>query len=237
MSSSSSCGSSMRPSPVSPQAWSPEPTSRTCAPSAASCAMLRCVAGWAHISRFMAGASSSGTLSMGRARHIRLSSSSARPCSSLAMKSALHGAIRIASASRRQVDVRHVVGLARIPLRAIDRPVGQRLHRHRRDEMLRRLGHHHLHGGAFLDQGAAQFGRLVAGDAAGEAQDDMFASKIIHGAQCNSASVVTPAARTAMPRSRRTVRRLRVRLDARKARAERRYNLAFTTSRELSSRP
>ena len=62
------------------------------APSARSCAMLRCVAGCAHISRFIAGASSSGTVSIGRARHIRLSSSSARPCSSLAMKSALPGA-------------------------------------------------------------------------------------------------------------------------------------------------
>ena len=103
MSSSSSGGSSMRPSPVSPQAWKPEPTPRMCAPSAASCAMLRCVAGWAHISRFIAGASNSGTLSMGRARHIRLRSSSARPCSSLAMKSALHGATRIASASRERL--------------------------------------------------------------------------------------------------------------------------------------
>ena len=62
--------------------------------------MLRCVAGCAHISRFIAGASSSGTRSIGRARHIRLSSSSARPCTSLAMKSALHGAITMASASR-----------------------------------------------------------------------------------------------------------------------------------------
>jgi hypothetical protein len=38
--------------------------------------------------------------SIGRARHIRLSRSSARPCTSRAMKSALHGAITMASASR-----------------------------------------------------------------------------------------------------------------------------------------
>ena len=95
-----SSGSSMRPSPVSPQACSPWPTSSTCAPSAVSCAMLRCVAGCCHISRFMAGAKINGTLSMGRAKHMRLSKSSARPCSSLAMKSARAGATTMASASR-----------------------------------------------------------------------------------------------------------------------------------------
>jgi hypothetical protein len=51
-----------------------------------------------------------------------------------------------------QVDVRHVVGLARVPLRHVDRPARQRLHGHRRDELAGRLGHHHLHGGAGLDQ-------------------------------------------------------------------------------------
>jgi hypothetical protein len=70
------------------------------APSARTWATLRCVAGWAHISRFIAGASSSGQRSIGRARHSRLSSSSARPCASLAMKSALAGATTTASASR-----------------------------------------------------------------------------------------------------------------------------------------
>src|SRR5256885_8731233 len=49
-------------------AWSPVPTPSTSAPSAATCARLRCVAGCAHISRFMAGASNRGTRSMGRAR-------------------------------------------------------------------------------------------------------------------------------------------------------------------------
>jgi hypothetical protein len=76
-SSSKSCGSSMRPSPVSPQACGPLPTPSKVAPSAASCTMLRWVAGCAHISRFMAGAISSGTRSIGRARHMSDSSSSA----------------------------------------------------------------------------------------------------------------------------------------------------------------
>ncbi len=99
-SSHSSAASSMRPSPTSPQAWSPAAGPRMMLPSARSCARFRCVAGCAHISRFMAGASSSGQLSIGRARHSRLSNSSARPCASLAMKSALAGATNTASAAR-----------------------------------------------------------------------------------------------------------------------------------------
>ena len=58
------------------------------------------MAGWAHISRFIAGATRSGQRSIGRARQASESSSSARPWTSLAMKSALAGAISIASASR-----------------------------------------------------------------------------------------------------------------------------------------
>ena len=95
----SCCGSSMRPSPISPQACSPWPTPITCAPSWEICARLRWVAGCAHISRFMAGATSNG-LPAGRARQVRLTSSSARPCASRAMKSALQGASTITSASR-----------------------------------------------------------------------------------------------------------------------------------------
>ena len=98
--SSSWAGSSMRPSPVSPQACSPCPTGSTVAPSAWHCAMLRCVAGWAHISRFIAGASSKGARSSGRARQVSVSRSAARPCASWASRSALAGATRIASASR-----------------------------------------------------------------------------------------------------------------------------------------
>ena len=95
-----SAGSSMRPSPTSPQAWSPAPGPKTTAPSALAWATLRCVAGWAHISRFMAGASSSAQRSIGRARQVSDRISPARPCTSCAMKSAEAGATRIASASR-----------------------------------------------------------------------------------------------------------------------------------------
>ena len=48
----------------------------------------------------MAGATTSGTRSRGRAKHMRLTSSSARPTASLAIRSALAGAISTASASR-----------------------------------------------------------------------------------------------------------------------------------------
>ena len=99
-SSRSSAGSSMRPSPTSPQAWSPLAGPSSKAPSASNCSALRRVAGWAHISRFIAGASSKGTRSIGRARQSRPSRSSARPCARRAMKSALAGATRIASAWR-----------------------------------------------------------------------------------------------------------------------------------------
>ncbi len=66
-------------------------------PSARSCATLRCVAALLHICRFIAGATSSG---QSRARHSVDSRSSAMPCASLAMKSAVAGATTIASASR-----------------------------------------------------------------------------------------------------------------------------------------
>ncbi len=99
-SASSSSASSMRPSPTSPHAWSPLAGPSTCVPSARTVCTLRWVAGCAHISRFIAGATSKAQRSIGRARHIRLSRSSARPWASLAMKSALAGATSTASASR-----------------------------------------------------------------------------------------------------------------------------------------
>jgi hypothetical protein len=158
------------------------------APSATTCATLRCVAGWAHISRFIAGASSKrAALDRPGQAQVRLSnSSSARPWASLAMKSALAGASTMASAFAAEVDVRHVVGLARVPLAGEHRPAGQRLHRHRGDELLGGLGHHHLHGGPGLDQFARQLGGLVAGDAAGQPQHDMTKFVFVTGGVVSS---------------------------------------------------
>ena len=67
-----------------------------------------------------------------------------------------------------EVDVSHVVahpgGIARIPLRGEHRSARQCLHGHRRDELHGRIGHHNLHRGARLDEGAAQLSRFVTGD-------------------------------------------------------------------------
>ena len=57
--------------------------------------MLRCVAGFSHICLFIAGATSSG---QSLAKQRVDSKSSARPCTSLAKKSALAGATKMASA-------------------------------------------------------------------------------------------------------------------------------------------
>ena len=73
-----------------------------------------------------------------------------------------------------QVDVRHIVGLARVPLRGVDAALAQGLQGDRGDELGCGLGHHHLHGGAFLDERAAQFGGLVARNAAAESQNNVF---------------------------------------------------------------
>ena len=75
----------------------------------------------------------------------------------------------------------HVVGRARVPLRAVDRPPRQGLHGHGRDELGGGLGHHHLHAGPGLDEQPGQLGALVAGHAAAQAQDDVFALQFIHG--------------------------------------------------------
>ena len=74
----------------------------------------------------------------------------------------------------RELDVRHVVSNARIPLVAIHRMAGERLKCYRRDEAGRRLGHHHADGCSQLDQLADEFGGLVRGDAARDAQSDPF---------------------------------------------------------------
>ena len=79
-----------------------------------------------------------------------------------------------------QVDVGHVVGFARVPLRGVHRPVGQGLHGDGGDELGRGLGHDHLHRGPLFDHGPAQLRRFVAGDAPAQAQDDVFVGQIIH---------------------------------------------------------
>ena len=92
-----SAGSSMRPTPVSPQAWSPTPGPKICTPRCTSVAMLARVAACAHMTWFIAGATASGACV---ARHRVASRSSAWPVASRARKSALAGAMSTASAQR-----------------------------------------------------------------------------------------------------------------------------------------
>ena len=79
-----------------------------------------------------------------------------------------------------QVDVRHVVRLAGIPLGAIDRAPAQGLHGDRGDELLRGLGHDDLNRRPRLDEQAAKLGGLVTSHPATEAQNDVFSSKLCH---------------------------------------------------------
>ena len=74
-----------------------------------------------------------------------------------------------------QLDVRHAIGGAFVPLRGEHRLAGERLHRRGRDEVLRAFAHGHLHAGARLREQAAQLGGLVAGHAACQAQKDAAA--------------------------------------------------------------
>ncbi len=99
-----SSGSSMRPSPTSPQACSPAAGPRTRIPRDSSRATLACVAGFAHMTWFMAGATAMGA---SVARHSVVSRSSAWPVASCARKSALAGATSTSVRPARQLDVAH----------------------------------------------------------------------------------------------------------------------------------
>ena len=76
-----------------------------------------------------------------------------------------------------QVDVRHVVGLPRIPLAREHGPVRQGLQGHRRDELRCCFGHNDLDSRAGLDEFAREIGGLVAGDAARQAEHDVLAGE------------------------------------------------------------
>jgi hypothetical protein len=108
--------------------------------------------------------------------------------------------------SARDVDVRHVVRLARVPLAGVHHAVRERLHRHRGDELLGRFAHHHLHGGAGLHQFAHEVGGLVAGNAAGEAEHEVLAGEVVRrgvlahsGVQARDRSLRLNSTRTALP--------------------------------------
>ena len=72
----------------------------------------------------------------------------------------------------RQVDVAHAVVGAGRPQVGEHRPARQRLQRQRRDEAAGGVGHADVDGDAGLDEQPRELGRLVRGDAAGQAQHD-----------------------------------------------------------------
>ncbi len=90
-------GSSMRPSPTSPQACGPESGPKISMPRARRAARLSCVAGLFHIAWFMAGATATGALV---ASTRVLSRSPACPDATRARKSALAGATTTRSGQR-----------------------------------------------------------------------------------------------------------------------------------------
>ena len=92
-----SAGSDSRPSPTSPQAWPPLPGPMTCTPRATRVARLAWVAGCAHITRFIAGATSSGA---SLARHRVESRSLAWPWASRRRVLAVAGATSTRVAQR-----------------------------------------------------------------------------------------------------------------------------------------
>ena len=95
---SANCAASnMRPTPISPQACSPDAGSRITTPSSLSCCMLRKLAGLNHICTFIAGAMTKGQVRAATKLLMRLS---AMPWAILAMVLAEAGAISITSASR-----------------------------------------------------------------------------------------------------------------------------------------
>ena len=130
--------------------------------------MFAWVALFAHITRFIAGASAMGA---SVARQSVANRSSARPSAKRAMKSALAGATNTISAQRAS-SIWPMAASAALSHRSV--PTGRPETAWKligRYEIARR-GHDDLDVGAALDQAAHQIRALVGGDAAGDPQQD-----------------------------------------------------------------
>ena len=77
------------------------------------------------------------------------------------------------------INMRHAVGDS-VPLIDQHRATSQRLHRGRRDEVARCLGHRHLHFDTLLHQQARQLRRLVSGYPPGETEHNAFCLGFFH---------------------------------------------------------
>ncbi|MCY1280381.1 hypothetical protein D9M69_359920 [compost metagenome] len=80
----------------------------------------------------------------------------------------------------RQLDVAHGGFGGGVEQVEVYRVAGQCLQGQRGDELAAALGHYHAHFGALVAQPANQFGALVGGDAAADAQDDAFPIQPLH---------------------------------------------------------
>ena len=147
------------PMPTSPQAWSPAAGPNTATPSARICATLRCVGG----------DSPSGGSSPGDdQRHGARQTKRAEQVVGVAMGEGGRGNLR--SPGRRgsrigvaaEVDVRHVVGHARIPQVGPHRDCPKAPGRSPGSRSAPALAQHHVHLGAGLAEQAHQLGRLGA---------------------------------------------------------------------------
>ncbi len=117
--------------PTSPQAWSPAAGPNTATPSARICATLRCVGGDSHIWRFIAG----GHDQRHRARQAQRAEqvvgvTVGEAGEEVGGRRGDQDRVGVAA----EVDVRHVVGHARIPQVGPHRVAGKRLVGHRGHE-------------------------------------------------------------------------------------------------------
>ena len=116
------------------------------------------------------------------ARHRVVTRSSAKPCASLASRSAVAGAIRIRSAQRASSiwPIEASAALSHNVVRVGSPDSAWKLSGV--DEMLGAGGHRHLHLRSGLAQPAHQFQRLVGGNAAADAQQHVLATSICRSA-------------------------------------------------------
>ncbi len=132
-------------------------------------ATLRRVAGWSHMRGFMAGATSTG-----------LSVAISTAAGEVVGVAARHLGQQVGGGRRhhdqvglaREADVADLALVVEVEQLGEDALVGQRAHRQRRDELLRRPGHDRAHADARLAQAADQLQALVGGDAAADDQHD-----------------------------------------------------------------
>ena len=82
-----------------------------------------------------------------------------------------------------ELDMAHLDLVLEVPQAGMDRLLGQRRQRHRRDELRAALGQHAAHAAARLADQPDQLARLVGGDAAADDEEDALAP---HGARLRS---------------------------------------------------